>query len=222
MVAPVSLDMIKLNARGTILTSQSWSTGFWCTFDAGGAWGSANFLAYATAMEALVQNWWQSVKVLAKSTTSYTGMDAYLYPSAATTAQQVANVSAGGGIQGSGTGTNPTQTSLVMSLRTNVSGRRGRGRMYVPATGVPLDSNHQVSSATCIVAANATRDLFDDVNAYVNAPANIVSQRVVIRSAAAGNGPAVTVVLVDSEPDIQRRRADALAAIYTATSSVAP
>lgn len=106
-------------------------------------------------------------------------------------------------IPGTGTANLPKETSLVVSLRTSVPGRSGRGRMYFPACGNslnsvglinPLDSTHGLAAAL-LTAFNA-------LNAAAINP--------IVASFSKSNYHAVRTLVIDNKPDTQRRRQDKL------------
>lgn len=97
-----------------------------------------------------------------------------------------------------GSPVNPKFTACVMTLRSLTLTRRGRGRMYLPATGVAVDT---------LGAFNATRvdDLVDKTAALLGVYSLLGGQAVVC-SQTDGTNFAIESVDADYVPDVQRRR----------------
>lgn len=95
----------------------------------------------------------------------------------------------------------PLQTAVVATLLTGASGRRNRGRMYLPVNAVSLSTAHELTTTDVDALANAVKDWFAVLNASGDNPVQVVSV------AGSASRP-VTQVRVDSKPDIQRRRAN--------------
>lgn len=102
---------------------------------------------------------------------------------------------------GTGTANHPKQVALVVSTRTPVPGRSGRGRFYLPATGIGMTALGLVSDSSAIDGLGvALGDFFDDIQAAAGDLA------VVSFTTFAING--VTSLVIDNKPDTQRRRED--------------
>jgi hypothetical protein len=97
------------------------------------------------------------------------------------------------------TNTLPLQIACVVSTRTGLSGRRNRGRIYLPACNAPIDSTFQFPSTVYGPLAAAWGIYFADLAAS-SAGTPVVVSRV------GGTANQITSVQVDSRPDIQRRR----------------
>lgn len=146
-----------------------------------------------------------------------TGVDVYYYPSV----PGKATVSASADFsppRGPTTGDNmPSQCSLVVSLRTQVTGRSGRGRVYLPFTRVAqLDATGQVSGIALATIA-------DDFKAFADAVIGGVGgvlpgyQGPYVVSGTHGFSNAVSRYVIDSKVDTQRRREDKQAPAATQT-----
>lgn len=96
----------------------------------------------------------------------------------------------------------PTQTSLVLTLKTALAGRSSRGRMYLPMLAQPLVA-HQVPDL--IIEA-----LADSMAAFLRAidDMELPILNAVVSSPTTSSAPRITQVQVDSLPDVQRRRAN--------------
>lgn len=103
----------------------------------------------------------------------------------------------------------PFQTSIVASLRTGAVGASGRGRLYFPATGLPLGSNLRPASGTVNSILLGVKTLLNAMTGAIapsltNAPVLSVWSRKL-----ATTNP-VTSLLMGDVLDVQRRRRDAL------------
>lgn len=95
----------------------------------------------------------------------------------------------------------PDQCCLVASLRTGMSGRRHRGRVYWPLTGSGLVQG-QVADPLAQNHATWMRDLIQAWNGH------LADERMVVLSQTAGTSAPITAITVDTRVDIQRRRAN--------------
>jgi hypothetical protein len=102
----------------------------------------------------------------------------------------------------------PNQVAIVVTLQTGFSGRRNRGRYYLPCTRLATLNLGQIPSTTVTAVALNAKAFLDAVNSAVGQPVSVLSQ-------VAGSAKPVTGVRVDSKFDIQRRRANREAAIFT-------
>lgn len=202
---------VRLTASGRIAGTQSWSTGISVSVTGGTVTQSqlnALLATFVTAFTAL----WNTGTTLALKAANGSDVDlrsfrAYLYgPSGGTAALQAAtDITPIPGTKA--TNLLPTQTALVATLLSGFPGRSNRGRMYLPWTGGGLDGTHQVTSSDTTAISNAVGAMLTAVNAGVGSGP---FGRVVI--AGLRGVVDVTSVRVDSEPDIQRRRADKIIA----------
>lgn len=150
--------------------------------------------------------------------TKLSTLRAYCYPTGAPPAAVTAEFTYATPIAGFATGKAPYECAVVATLETGYSGRRSRGRVYVPGDGVSTGT-HQINQAACDEVANGIAAVINAVNAST-APSGTGNPFVVV-SGAGGTGPQhlVTRVRVDSKVDVQRRRQNKVVA--TATSTVA-
>ena len=115
-------------------------------------------------------------------------------------------------IYGTGTSLNALQLSRVATLRTALSGRRYRGRMYLPHTGLLPGSAHLWDASASTTCIDKLALWFTDINA-----AHSTYGDVVVMSSAGSAVTNVTEVTSDQRPDVQRRRANsqALGTVHT-------
>lgn len=207
---------VRMVMSGTLRTSQTWSTGMYAKL-----LGAPDLSALQTwiggirdALDAQLLET-QTPRAVWDASTRVLEYSAYYYAASAPTASLVAVATAGNN-PGASTGYMPSQVSVVASLHTAMAGRKGRGRMYWPATSLTLDANGRVNSGICddlayFSAFVATRLGADTLGGGL--PVAVVA------GAVAGGVP-ITSVTCDNRPDIQRRRADKIAATYHGTQAV--
>lgn len=177
--------------------------GFWIN-------GTANSAVSAGDLADQVGEVWDDTDVrlalvnLVKNDSQYTGVKVYCYPSGGPEATYVGEraITVGGGGQGSGSGNGPLYQCMVVTLHTALSGRSYRGRLYLPASGTTLDTNHRFTSSDLNDVGDAVKALLDGVNT-IDVP---VSVRVGVESQFLEVINPVTRISVDSKPDVQRRR----------------
>lgn len=111
----------------------------------------------------------------------------------------------------------PPEVAIAMSYRTQVVGKRGRGRMYLPAlvTGT-LDGSGTVSSAKRTAITNSLKNLHDNLS---NLPGiDTYNCGLVICSANSTSAIVPREVRVGSHFDVQRRRQHQVEEAYTSLS----
>lgn len=112
----------------------------------------------------------------------------------------------------------PTQSAIVVSLRTNTPGGRGRGRLYWPATGVVLGTDGRISSPTpTAIAADMKTYLLAIRNALATTNP-LIGFDLAVRSQASRQTPLVVRLQVGDVVDTQRRRRDAYIESYSSVS----
>lgn len=109
--------------------------------------------------------------------------------------------------------TKPYQTSLVCSLRTNVPGGRGRGRIYWPALGAPIsETTLRVSPVTTQAVATAMSAYLDgietDLKNNLQPVGSLIDYRLCVVSLVGGFRTDVQRIDVGDVLDVQRRRRD--------------
>lgn len=220
MVATVD-DFVKLTCNGVVYTGQTWSIGLWVlpTWTTGPP-TAVQLNSVAANLDAYWATWWTAIKALNGSNTTRTGSGVYVYPAGDTVASTVARSTLGSPVAGTAAGNPlPTQVAAVCSLRSDIAGRRGRGRCYTPITGASL-TNNQLSSANTSAISGAYKALLNSINAYTSPSNNVATLHATVLSRAEGNGHAVSSVVVNSRIDIQRTRADKVGALYTVTDTI--
>lgn len=201
---PVPANCYRVVLAGSLPGGEEWSTGFWVTGDAPTSNDDANSTAdlwwdqlsandVSGAMGTYL-NFYCKANVVWRSTTVYS------YPGGGSKAQYI------GVHESNRAGTSqspvlPNQVCVVASLRTGTAGRQNRGRMYLPANGIPLTADGQLAAADAQAIANTWATCFRDWDASGD------NGTVVVVSQTATRASRVTAVVCDSRADIQRRRA---------------
>lgn len=120
-------------------------------------------------------------------------------------------------LRGAGNSTHPPQVSVVASLTTGT--RRGNathGRMYLPMTAIPIDSNDfTIKASDRNTIANAVVGLLEDSLGVI---ADINLDPVVMSNIGEGTTRTISHVAVGSIPDTQRRRRNRFTEEYTIVS----
>lgn len=125
------------------------------------------------------------------------------------------------GTKPSGTGSQglPPQNSVVASLRTLQTGRRGRGRMYLPPAPTSYMSNLVLSAAATLAIGNGVTTFLEAIRLPYSVGGIWCAP--IITGAPYTNYAAVKNVLVDNVVDTQQRRRRNIVAT-TDTSPVDP
>lgn len=119
---------------------------------------------------------------------------------------------------GAGSTGHPPQSAIVVSLRTGFPGGSGRGRMYWPASGLPLTlSTLRVDPTYTPGILTGFKTLATDITAIINT--QLGGAAVLAVWSRANNALyAVNRLIVGDVVDTQRRRRDALPEAYQSTT----
>jgi hypothetical protein len=202
-----------------------WSTGFWVhggvPTDSAGAYALAQLAAFefnanddSGAMRLSFYN-------LGNAQQIWDTVTAYCYPTGGPTATAIGQYVMPTPVAGSNSAHNPNQVALVLTLRTALAGRAHRGRMYLPAVGVPLGTDGQVAQSVLDVLTAAWALAFGDWNAASTPKIVIVSQSRKGDATYPGGFTPVTTVSMDSRCDIQRSRANKETILRDSTHALA-
>lgn len=104
---------------------------------------------------------------------------------------------------GTGTSLNALQLCRVATLRTARSGRRYRGRMYLPHTGLLPGTGHLWDASASNLLIDKLALWFTDINAAFTTYGSVG-----VMSGAGSTITPVVSVTADQRPDVQRRRAN--------------
>lgn len=113
----------------------------------------------------------------------------------------------------------PPQSSVVLSLRSDTPGARGRGRLYWPALGLsPTYGSGRLTTAqqSSIGSAAVTylRAIQDALKAGIEPPLSAATFELAVFSKVSGGHSLINRILVGDVLDTQRRRRDALPENY--------
>lgn len=206
-------NSIRVVLSGTMYGSEVFAHGF--SFDGTGivgnsvaedAFGGAS-LGYLTSALLTATH-----RAYYNTTTAWNRQRIYFYDGTGTLHRTTEDVIAFAGTAAAGC--LPTQLAVVASLRTGLAGRANRGRSYLPNVAtVALASGvvPQMSATATAAIANAVRN-------YVSGLGNDVDGGpAVVASLSQGAMVPITSIVVDSKLDVQRSRAQKIAATTTST-----
>lgn len=198
---------IRFGLMGSIDGVQGWSLGLSFITTATDVVG-ADLSNWLTSIQTAVQTWATDATggfaTLNKAGCQISAVRAAFYPPSSLVASATADMNMGPWA-GQGTPEWPSQCALVVSLYAPVTGRRNRGRAYIPVTaGQPLTKNLLQQSYATSVATS-----FKTFAGALEAQ-NLAGQGLSWAIAVPGNYQAQTVtkVAVDTLIDTQRRRTD--------------
>lgn len=194
---------LRLVLFGTTAPSEIWETGVWLT-GATATTQEATQAAVDAAQSGMV-NLLVAIKARLSVDGAYAGLRAYSYPQGGTSASFVAENTTGAGA-GTGTGLLPVQTCMVVTLLTGAAGRRNRGRMYFPAYGETLTGDSQFNIGSTDSLTNTLATWFENLKGGNNVGVPSVYSKI------AGSARPINLIRADTRPDVQRRRANRLAA----------
>lgn len=195
---PIPSGLMKWTLSGKLSGgSERWATSFWAD---GHVLADANDASVAIAAGTPQWTaWFASLKTLMATDATITDLDGYYYGGGTAAAGHGhASITP---ISGTGTFTHPNQIACVMTLRTAVATRKGRGRLYLVANGVSIGAGLFNSGAVNAVV-DATATFFTGIGAAGGGP--------VVLSQTAGSTARITSVDADYVPDTQRRRSQKL------------
>ena len=153
------------------------------------------------------------MKANVNSTTSWNLCKTYYYPAGATVATVSGLVSLTNDPGTAGAAPAPPQCAIVASLHTAFSGRKNRGRCYMPSI-VPYVGVGAITPTQALRIATQFRLFLHDTN---SATVGALSFNACIGT---GSLPSVTSVVVDTVVDTQRRRRDKQTSSGTAVVAV--
>lgn len=208
-------DMVRVSLLGTMPSGEEWSvTPAYELEVPGSAGGFPTMLTIATAVNAIAVP--ASLLALMSSSTAVTGCRVESR-TAAGVLEATATAQRGAPVTGAGPDPHPFQTSVVVSLRTNQSGGRRRGRLYWPGTGAGLSSSTlRLDSPAQTAAATGFKTYLAAIGAAITASVGDVNLAVWSRTDQTLTG--VSFMLVGDVLDTQRRRRDAVPETYVQVS----
>lgn len=108
----------------------------------------------------------------------------------------------------------PPQSAIVISLRTNTPGARGRGRLYWPAVGLQISSDFRVGQTVPPLLLAEFKTYLQAIGGILAGSFTGIGFNLAIRSKAAQATPHVVRLQMGDIVDTQRRRRDALKESY--------
>lgn len=207
----------RLTIYGSILSVQSWSVNLGFTTDFSVV-TNTNLNTWLSTIQANVLTWWNTAngpKATNSPNTNLQGLRAETYAASGTTAIHAARYSYAAPSAGTAAVYSAAQQACVCSLLTDSSLATARGRIYIPTTGLGLQSNQRYATATVDAMSSATQVLLTALNATTIAGSAVTM--VVNGSLGVHN---ITNVRCDDDPDIQRRRSDKILPSYYKTNTV--
>lgn len=125
---------------------------------------------------------------------------------------------------GTGTATKPPQTAVVLSLRSNTPGARGRGRLYWPAIGATISATtlRIAGGVTIDNIASAASSYLDSIetalkNSLQPTP-SLIDYHLTVVSKTSGTRTDISRIQVGDVLDVQRRRRDSMPETYYTVS----
>jgi len=213
---PLPIPVAKVVASGTMASGiQSMSFGLY--IDA----GFTDFISQATldAFLADVKPTYEaflgsgSVKSFWTADCQFDTLRAYFIPATGHTATLLSETALTSPIVGTGTANHPTATSIVISNRTELPGRSGRGRIYLPANGIAGGAADHVSSDAAIDGLGTAYATFlSTLIADTYLPIVASFTKAVVNN--------IRSYVIDNKFDTQRRRGDQIAPTHTKTGTV--
>lgn len=212
-------NLVKIVLYGTLTGGEIWETGFWMTDTGVNSAETATAQAHVIAGTLNSEDDSGAMRITAiriwDLEVKWVGVRCYGY-NGGPTATWVGDFPLDAPRQGQAPGGPlPHQVCACMTLLTGLAGRSQRGRMYLPATGVSLDSGGQMTHPSIDPVVASWAKAFTDINASD-------AGKIVVYSRTRQATHQVRSVRIDSVPDIQRRRANGLQANYQQAATVTP
>jgi hypothetical protein len=204
-------DLLRISLLGAMPDGEEWSINpVWSIEPPGLDIDFTEATAIATAVAAVALP--VGVQQIMSTSTSWTGVRVEARTLAGEL-EAVAQVNRASAAAGSSSSAHPYQTSLVLSLRTAHPGARGRGRLYLPATGAPIGVTNLRMTATNRDAALAgLKTWMSGIQTAVQVTVPLSTLHVWSRTNSALYQ--VNRLQVGDILDVQRRRRDALVENY--------
>ena len=121
-------------------------------------------------------------------------------------------------IIGSGTLFMPPQNAVVVSLRTDTPGARGRGRIYWPACAVGIGANFRIAPTLPPLMLADFKTYFTAIEGILATNFPLIGFDLAVRSKVAKATPHVVRLQIGDVIDTQRRRRDTYVESYTTVS----
>lgn len=207
---PYAEPTFYVTVGGRMPGNEEWQIGFHLDQGPDGAPGG-DAAAVANSLAPIFQQVFQTGNIAGALSSGCRAerVSAYYIPANQTRATQVGQAQIDA--VGSGEAKLPNQCAIVCSFRTEDPSRRGRGRVYLPAVGLTIGTNGQVSSGVANGIAQEMAGLLFQMNS--------AEYNGLVLGGTSGNS--IDRVLVDSVVDTQRRRRNRMEPATTANVGVA-
>lgn len=213
---------IRLQVGGAMV-NDTWSTGIWFSGLAEATPTAAQISQWAlnalTDFNTLV--WSPATNSLKSANASYCTLAtarAFFYIDNNIQQSGTAAITA---VPGTGSSPHPPYAALVATTLTGLAGRRNRGRMYLPVTGLAVSSSTGQQNGSPAAFANNLAAWINDRGTWATGPGwpvNAVSPVVMTQT---GSAPQViTALRMDSRFDTQRNRENKLVPAVTSSAAV--
>lgn len=212
----IDVSLTKVSVKGTLANGvQDCSWGFWVMDNLPDVVTQESYDALcaelATPIEAFlgsgaVTKFWGALD-------QFTEISFYQYAINTTHARLVSIQNLSSPASGGGSSWHPKQTSIVVSLRSSVPGRSGRGRFYLPATGVAINDGGTFGTNSDIDnLATTAQTMFNALYAIPVQPC--------VASFTKAQALELAYIEIDNVPDTQRRRRDKIESTHTAIAGL--
>lgn len=197
--------------------TEIWSSGFWLV--GSGSTTSAELTSLAAAVATVLQDtshpggMTEVATVLWNGLTNWNKISAYYYAGGSDKSAAVGEHFISPPLAGATGGGLPNQVASVMSLRTDLTGRSHRGRMFMPATGVSLNEDGQMSTAPVVALAQNWAWTFGQLKGFGYGTPSIVSAKL-------DTTTPISSVVVTTKLEVMRSRANHQAYNYEYVSGV--
>lgn len=197
----------KLVIAGNVDGIQDWSVGVsvQCEADA----TAAQLNTWLAAVSSALSTYWASANSPSsfnKTTFNITALKAFAYNEIGSPSVSSAELILGTVLHGTGTGSQPTQCSIVHTHLTGFTGRHNTGRVYWPATATITFTANSMSSAITLALATGWAAFLHALSALIIN--GTTTTAAIVPSSGASESHFITTVAVGSIVDTQRRRRD--------------
>lgn len=217
---PIPAGTCKVILYGTFGTGDIWETGF-SMIDTGVTSASlasalANIIAGTLGASDASGAMTITLAHIMDDFSKWLGVRVYAYVNGGTKADFIGEYVLPAARVGGKVVSKPNQCALVLTLRSDLAGRSHRGRMYLPATGLDIDTQDgQVSQADLNTVLSGWVTGFSDIN-------DSDTGEIVITSVVLDANTPVSSLTLDSKVDIRRSRAKQEPVLRRANGAVTP
>jgi hypothetical protein len=208
----------KVVLRGTLRGSQPWSTAFWVTLTGGSSPTQNNITTDSGSFGALISTLWTAIATHIAVADRLEEVALYYYPNGSLVATLVGIDTA---VSAPGAGSSlvlPSQLCQVVSLRSALIGRSGRGRMYFPYSDASGLTAGQVQASGCSDYSDNVALMMTALNGSTTAAGSSI-QCVIASFTKSLTHPIVTTI-ANSKLETQRRREDKILVAHTTSHVV--